>query len=69
MTALLNKGSVLTSNEPSDACWYIYGSSDSEKCPLPEDANDDIGTSDGDPSDSESGESGPLPDLPGDKLP
>ena len=69
MTATLNKGSVSTKDETSEACWYIYDSSDHEKCPLSEDANDDdAGTSDS--SDSDSSESGrPLPDLPGDKLP
>ena len=69
MTATLNKESVITADETSEACWYIYDSSDHEKCPLSEDANDDdAGTSDS--SDSDSSESGrPLPDLPGDKLP
>ena len=70
MTATLNSGTVIADEETSNDCWYIYNSSDSEKCPLPEDANeDDAGTSDSG-SDGDSGDSGrPLPDLPGDKLP
>ena len=68
MTATLSKGSVVTANEISKACWYIYDSTDHEKCPLEEANDDDAGTSDS--SDSDSSESGrPLPDLPGDKLP
>ena len=67
MATTLNMGSVTTDEEKSEACWYIYSSSDSEKCPLSDEASDDdVGTSE---DDSGSGGGRPLPDLPGDKLP
>ncbi|NVB36649.1 hypothetical protein G6O69_02320 [Pseudenhygromyxa sp. WMMC2535] len=78
LEANLNVGSVSVGEQTSEACWYIYDSSDPQKCPLPENdgGEDEVGEteadeeSDGGESETGEGDGGrPLPDLPGGKQP